>query len=85
MITIDLADLFLVYLLLFLAVVCMLWIISEWQTYRSKNQSKAHVNCACCGAKISRKHHLIWLRCRHCGAKQQINFKEIDYGYVDWT
>lgn len=75
---IEFNNLFFIYLLLFLAGVAGAWIYFVWQRRRCAKGVRRFFICGICGEKMEVEPPKIWVRCEHCGARQEFKkLKEI--------
>ena len=80
---VELTQLFVIYLFVFLAVILMAWLFFSWQHRRTK--LRRYFVCGICNEKIFAEAPKVRIRCPHCGARRKTNsLKEIVYGNVDW-
>jgi len=69
---VDFLSLYLIYLLVFLAVIITAWLIAAWRQRCYSESTRPVYLCAVCGGRIPGGHALIHIRCPACGVRNRI-------------
>ena len=69
---IQLDQIFVLYVLVFLAAVWGAWFIALWVHQRQAKRHAPSIVCTVCGASMARGHALKYRRCPSCGARNRL-------------
>jgi hypothetical protein len=75
MIELTLGGIFVLYIVVFLAIIFAAWLIFSWRRQQLIHRSLRKVSCKYCGGSIPRHQALVWVRCSHCGARNRLRLE----------